>query len=95
MQTKQIAFLFGVVLYKYMFSVLIYLFLGTCIYIVVCAQKLNKKEGRIPRGRNVIGHTVSSEKDVKKKYEEKIERTDNFTFSARNPLIYAENSEKN
>jgi len=67
----------------------IYLYLGTCIYIVVCAQDLNKKEGRIPSGRIVIGHTVASENDVKKKDEEKIERTDDFTFSARNLLIYA------
>jgi len=49
-----------------MFNVPIYLYLGTCIYIVVCAQELNKKEGRIPRGWIVIGHTVPSENDVKK-----------------------------
>lgn len=45
----------------------IYLYLGTCIYSVVCAQDLNKKEGRIPRGRIVIGHTVYRPKTTLKK----------------------------
>lgn len=59
------------------------------IYIYCClCTRVNKKKGCIPCWQIVIGYTEPSENDDKKK-EEKIERTDNFTFSERNPLIYA------